>query len=149
MGKKWTLQILIPQFPVLILKLSPIYKVSLNTVFSIPQISVIRGPPVLSFARFPCEASKASLIQNLCELFCTLLVKCTSIFLFFADSKKVSEFELELKKNDEVRKSLERHVTINEDPTIVKETKERDEWDNNCSFFLSALGFAGMFPSIA
>ena len=54
----------------------------------------------------------------------------------------MSEFELELKQNDEVRKSLERHVTINEDPTIVKETKERDEWDNNCSFFLSALGFA-------
>ena len=96
---------------------------------------------LLSFARFPCQASKASLIQNLCELFCTLL--------FFADSKKVSDFELKLTKNDEVRKSLERHVTINEDPTIVKETKERDEWDNNCSFFLSALGFAGMFPSIA
>ena len=91
---------------------------------------------LLSFARFPCKASKASLIQNLCELFCTLLI--------FADSKKVSEFELELKQNDEVRKSLERHVTINEDPTIVKETEERDEWDNKCSFFLSALGFAGM-----
>ena len=104
---------------------------------------------LLSFARFPCKTSKASLIQNMCELFCTLLVKCTSIFLFFADSTKVSEFELELKQNDEVRKSLERHVTINEDPTIVKDTEERDEWDNNCSFFLSALGFAGMFPSIA
>ena len=74
-------------------------------------------------------------------------MKCTSLFLFFADSKKVSEFELA--KNDEVRKSLERHVTINEDPTIGKETEERDEWDNKCSFFLSALGFAGMFPSIA
>ena len=76
-------------------------------------------------------------------------MKCTSLSLFFADSKKVSEFELELKQNDEVRKSLERHVTINEDPTIGKEIEERDEWDNKCSFFLSALGFAGMFPSIA
>ena len=28
---------LIPQYPVLVLKLSPIYTVSLNTVFSIPQ----------------------------------------------------------------------------------------------------------------
>ena len=54
----------------------------------------------------------------------------------------MSDFELKLTKNDEVRKSLERHVTINEDPTIVKDTEERDEWDNNCSFFLSALGFA-------
>ena len=50
--------------------------------------------------------------------------------------------EIELKQNDEVRKSLERHVTINEDPTTGKETEERDEWDNKCSFFLSALGFA-------
>ena len=40
-------------------------------------------------------------------------------------------------------------MTINEDPTTGKETEERDEWDNKCSFFLSALGFAGMFPSIA
>ena len=34
-GKKWTLQMLIPQYPVLVLKLSPIHTVSLNTVFSI------------------------------------------------------------------------------------------------------------------
>ena len=67
-----------------------------------------------------------------------------NFFLFFADSKKVSEVEIELEQNDKVRKSLERHVTINEDPTTVKETEERDEWDNKCSFFLSALGFAGM-----
>ena len=65
-----------------------------------------------------------------------------NFFLFFADSKKVSEVEIELEQNDKVRKSLERHVTINEDPTTVKETEERDEWDNKCSFFLSALGFA-------
>ena len=32
-GKKWTLQMLIPQYPVLVLKLSPIYTVSLNKVF--------------------------------------------------------------------------------------------------------------------
>ena len=34
---KWTLQMLIPQYLVLVLKLSPIYMVSINTVFLIPQ----------------------------------------------------------------------------------------------------------------
>ena len=36
-GKKWTLQMLIPQYMVLVLKLSLIYTVSLNTVFWILQ----------------------------------------------------------------------------------------------------------------
>ena len=36
-GKKWTLQMLLPQSPVLVLKLSPTYMVSLNTIFLIPQ----------------------------------------------------------------------------------------------------------------
>ena len=36
-GENWTLQMLIPQHLVLVLKLSPIYTVSLNMVFSIPQ----------------------------------------------------------------------------------------------------------------
>jgi solute carrier family 6 amino acid transporter-like protein 5/7/9/14 len=58
------------------------------------------------------------------------------------NSTQVSDFELELKQNDEFRKSLERHITIIEDPTTRNETEARDEWDNKCSFFLSALGFA-------
>ena len=36
---------LIPQYPVLVLKLSPIYTVSLNTVFSIPQNQCYPGTP--------------------------------------------------------------------------------------------------------
>ena len=44
-GKKWTLQMLIPRYLVLVLKLSPIYTVSLNTVFSIPQNQCYLGTP--------------------------------------------------------------------------------------------------------
>ena len=36
---------LIPQYQVLVLKLSPIYTVSLNTVFSIPQNQCYPGTP--------------------------------------------------------------------------------------------------------
>ena len=36
---------LIPQYQVLVLKLSPIYTVSLNTVFSIPQNQCYPGIP--------------------------------------------------------------------------------------------------------
>ena len=39
---------LIPQFLVLVLKLSPIYTVSLNTVFSIPQNQCYLGTPCIS-----------------------------------------------------------------------------------------------------
>ena len=35
--KKWTLQMLIPQYLISVLQLYPIYTVSLNTVFLIPQ----------------------------------------------------------------------------------------------------------------
>ena len=45
---KWGLckmQMLIPQYKVLVLKLSPIYTVSLNTVFSIPQNQCYPGTP--------------------------------------------------------------------------------------------------------
>ena len=46
-SKKWTLQMLIPQFPVLVLKWSSIYTVSLNTVhiFDSPK-SVLSGDPL-------------------------------------------------------------------------------------------------------
>lgn len=44
-GKKWTLQMLIPQSLVLVLKLNPINTVSLNAVFSIPQNQCYLGPP--------------------------------------------------------------------------------------------------------
>ena len=63
-------------------------------------------------------------------------------FSFFAGSKNVSEFELELKQDDEVRNGSERQITIIADPTTANETDDRVEWDNKCSFFLSALGFA-------
>ena len=36
---------LIPQYPILVLKLSPIYMVSLNTVFKIPQNQCYPGTP--------------------------------------------------------------------------------------------------------
>ena len=45
--KNWTLQMLIPQYLVLVLKLSPIYTATFNTVFLIPKINVIQGLPVL------------------------------------------------------------------------------------------------------
>jgi hypothetical protein len=38
---------LIPQYQVLVLKLSPIYTVSLNTVFSIPQNQCYPGTPCI------------------------------------------------------------------------------------------------------
>ena len=47
-GKKWTLQISIPQYPVLVLKLSPIYTVLLNTVILIPHNQCSPGTPFLS-----------------------------------------------------------------------------------------------------
>ena len=45
-GKKWTFEMLIPQYPVLVLKFFPIYAVSLNTVFSIPQNQCYPGTPL-------------------------------------------------------------------------------------------------------
>jgi hypothetical protein len=45
-GKKWILQKLIPQKPVLVLKLSPIYTVSLNKVVLIPQNQRYPGDPL-------------------------------------------------------------------------------------------------------
>ena len=47
-GKKWSLQISIPQYQVLVLTLSPIYTVSFNTVFSIPQNQCYPGTPCTS-----------------------------------------------------------------------------------------------------
>ena len=47
--KKWTSQMLIPQYPVLVLKLFPIYTVSLNTVFSIPQNQCYSGNPSTTY----------------------------------------------------------------------------------------------------
>ena len=38
---------LIPQYPALILKLSPITRFHLTRYFQFPKISVIRGPPVI------------------------------------------------------------------------------------------------------
>ena len=48
-GKKRTLQMLIPQYLVLVLKLSPIYTVSLNMVFSIPQNQCYLGTYCTNF----------------------------------------------------------------------------------------------------
>ena len=50
-GKKWTLQMLIPQYLVLVLKLTPINTVSLNTVFSIPQNQCYLGNTCIWYAK--------------------------------------------------------------------------------------------------
>ena len=44
-GKNWTLQMSIPQYLVLVLKLTPINMVSLNSVFLIPQNQCYPGNP--------------------------------------------------------------------------------------------------------
>ena len=45
--KNWTLQMLIPQYLVLVLKLSPIYTATFNTVFLIPQNQCYPGTPCI------------------------------------------------------------------------------------------------------
>ena len=49
---------LIPQYPVLVLKLSPIYTVSLSTVFSIPQNQCYLGTPCTRFGSFCRDVNK-------------------------------------------------------------------------------------------
>ena len=49
---------LIPQYQVLVLKLSPIYRVSLNTVFSIPQNQCYPGTPCIRFGSFCRDVNK-------------------------------------------------------------------------------------------
>ena len=49
---------LIPQYQVLVLKLSPIYTVSLNTVFSIPQNQCYPGTPCTMFTYLINDCTK-------------------------------------------------------------------------------------------
>ena len=51
-GKRWTLQMLISQYLVLVLKLSLIYTVSLNTVFLNPQNQYYPGNACIKKPRF-------------------------------------------------------------------------------------------------
>ena len=53
---------LIPQYQVLVLKLSPIYTVSLNTVFSIPQNQCYPGTPCTYIPTFLIRAHLSSCV---------------------------------------------------------------------------------------
>ena len=60
-----------------------------------------------------------------------------------------SKYAMEMKKSIQTTFELpttppnpEISVTIAHEVQIKEITPERDEWDNECSFFLSALGFA-------
>ena len=65
-GKNWTLQTLITQYLVLVLKFSPVYIVSLNTVFSIPQNQCYFGTPCTRFSRLNIVfCSLMFLLQNI------------------------------------------------------------------------------------
>ena len=55
---------LIPQYQVLVLKLSPIYLVSLNMVFSIPQNQCYPGTPCTSPSRLEVHAGFSDCLRK-------------------------------------------------------------------------------------
>ena len=72
---------LIPQYQVLVLKWSPIYMVSLNTVFSIPQNQCYPGTPCISGSGFPgflftlwrlldASTTDCATVFNMAEFYC-------------------------------------------------------------------------------
>ena len=58
---------LIPQYPVLVLKLSPIHTVSLNTVFSILQNQCYPGTSCILFSQAEEKGDKTYLLQSAFE----------------------------------------------------------------------------------
>ena len=76
-GKNWTLQMLIHQYLVLVLKLSLIYMVSLNTVFSILQNQCYPGTPCIWNSQRDATLVFQFLVQFLL-IISTLVVKANA-----------------------------------------------------------------------
>ena len=76
-GKKWTFQMLIPQYLVLVLKLFPIYTVSLNTVFLILQNRCYMGTPCIWNSQRDATLVFQFLVQFLL-IISTLVVKANA-----------------------------------------------------------------------
>ena len=63
-GKKWTWRMSIPQYMVLVLKLTPINTVSLNTVFWIPQNQCYPGNPCITKMKYLLQKNEIPITKN-------------------------------------------------------------------------------------
>ena len=79
---------LIPQYQVLVLKLSPIYTVSLNTVFSIPQNQCYPGTTARCFQVF--SSLTVNIARPQCVQFIYLVIQPISTVVTIIVVPKVS-----------------------------------------------------------
>ena len=88
-GKKWTLQMLIRQYPVLALKLSPIYTILLNTVISNPK-SVLSLDSLYQGCQFVLQSIRASEKIHPCCPTAECIFYKTSLIHFWSNWSKYS-----------------------------------------------------------